>query len=714
MKGECFKALQCVVVLWLTAFCPIQAADKPNVLLLCIDDLRPELACFGKDYVKSPHIDKLAAAGRAFHRHYVQAPTCGASRFALLTGTYGPSGNVALLQRGSRITKNDKSIPPSFPGWFRQHGYTTVSVGKVSHHPGGLGGRDWNAETIREMPRSWDRHLMPVGAWQHPRGAMHGLAHGEIRVRAGQMDVFQSVEGPDTIYPDGLITDEALRQLDQLTQSEDDKPFFLAVGIIRPHLPFGAPAKYLAAYQGVELPAIPHPLKPSGKTTWHGSGEFMKYNRWKRNPNQDAEFASEVRRHYAACVSYADAQVGKIIERLRGKGLDRNTIVVLWGDHGWHLGEHAIWGKHSLFEESLHSPLIIAYPGMPSPGVATRSMVETIDVFPSVCDVAGLPRPDFVDGVSLRPILERPDAPGHAAISYARARTIRTETHRLVVHKGDHVELYDHRQQDAETRNIADKHPELVRDLVAELNRRLEGGSDFAPRQSQLPVPPPTDAVVLFDTGKVNRFLGKSGGSPDWSIEDGTLVSTPGKGRTNHLVSAFHFRDADIHVEFNLPESGSGNSGIYIHGNYELQIENSSGKDRLTQQIMGAVYGFAPPLVNASRKPGTWQVFDIRYRAPRRDAQGRIVVAGSLTAWLNGKKVQENTRFGEPRSKYHPFRYGTTPYLQEIWRRQRSSSIGPLFLQDHDQPVRFRNIWVRPLDPLASMYAPSATDAPVE
>jgi hypothetical protein len=283
-----------------------------------------------------------------------------------------------------------------------------------------------------------------------------------------------------------------------------------------------------------------------------------------------------------------------------------------------------------------------------------------------------------------------------------------------VAHKGNHFELYDHRGEDAEARNVADKHPEVVQDLAAQLNRRLAGGSNFAPQQSRLPVPPPADAVVLFDAGKVNRFLGKSGGAGDWTIDDGALVSTRGKGRTNHLVSALHFRDADIHVEFNLPESGSGNSGIYIHGNYELQIENSLGKEQLTQQVMGALYGFAPPRVNAALAPGTWQVVDIRYRAPRRDAQGRIVMAGSLTAWLNGQKVQENTRFAEPRSKYHPFRYGTTPYLQEIWRQQRSSSIGPLFLQDHDNPVRFRNIWVRPLDQFATMYVPDGASGPGE
>jgi iduronate 2-sulfatase len=245
------------------------------------------------------------------------------------------------------------------------------------------------------------------------------------------------------------------------------------VGIIRPHLPFGAPAKYFEPYRNAQLPPIPHPKKPQGKTTWHGSGEFMKYNRWKRNPNEDAEFALEVRRHYAACVSYADAQVGRVMHRLATLGLQDNTIVVLWGDHGWHLGEHAIWGKHALFEESLHSPLIIHYPGMRKPGASTEAMVETLDIFPTLCDLAGLETPDYVQGVSLRPMLEAPDAPGHAAISYAKARTIRTENYRLIAHRDGHVELYDHRSPEKETRNLAAAQPERVQELLALLDRRL-------------------------------------------------------------------------------------------------------------------------------------------------------------------------------------------------------------------------------------------------
>jgi hypothetical protein len=230
----------------------------------------------------------------------------------------------------------------------------------------------------------------------------------------------------------------------------------------------------------------------------------------------------------------------------------------------------------------------------------------------------------------------------------------------------------------------------------------------FNPRQDELPAAPPEDAIVLFDGEGVNRFLSMSGGKIDWPVEDGALVSARGNTRANHIVSEVHFRDADVHAEFMLPPQGSGNSGIYIHGNYEMQIFNSGHKQSLDQGDMGALYGFAPPLMNASRPPGEWQVYDIRYRAPRRDEQGRITEEGSITAWLNGQKVQDNTRFGEPRSVYHPFRYGTTPYLQTIWKEQQRTSVGPVFLQDHDSPVRFRNVWLRPLDDRAITYQPAA------
>ena len=465
-------------LLGLLALLPMGALAKDNerlnVLLICIDDLRPELKCFGAGYVHSPNIDALANRGRAFHRHYVQAPTCGASRYTLLTGRYGPRDNGALFRRSSDETIRTTNMP----AWFRRKGYTTVSIGKVSHHPGGRGGKDWDDNSKPEMPGAWTRHLCPSGPWQHPRGLMHGQANGEIRGNAKEMDVLQAFDGDDNSYPDGPTIEGALEQLKLL--AEDPNPFFLAVGFLRPHLPFGAPARYVRIYDDVALPGIPHPTKPTGRTTWHGSGEFMKYNRWKRDPRNDPEFATMVRKHYAGCVSYADALVGRLLAGLKKSGRANRTIIVLWGDHGWHLGEHAIWGKHSLFEESLRSPLIVVAPGPGKfTGKPTDAIVETIDIFPTICDLVGLAPPANLPGTSLMPHLRDPGAPGHSAISYkGGAETIRTGRYRLIRHskggKATHLELYDHEKDPGEIENIAGAMPDLARDLGRKLDARLK------------------------------------------------------------------------------------------------------------------------------------------------------------------------------------------------------------------------------------------------
>lgn len=442
-----------------------------NVLLICVDDLRPELNSFGASYIHSPNIDALAKSGRAFHRHYVNAPSCGPSRYTLLTGRYGPGDNNALFKRSALMKRVPDAVSPSMPEWFRRSGYITVSVGKVSHHPGGLGGGDWNDEKILEMPNAWDRHIMPTGRWLHPRGAMHGLANGEIRSNTEKMALLQTSPGPDSIYPDGLITQAATEQIQQLAAS--DQPFFLAVGLIRPHLPFGAPKPYMSHYVDVQLPPIAHPNKPQGRTTWHGSGEFMRYFRDRKDPRDDPQFADEVRRHYAACVSYADAQVGRIVKALNDSHAADDTIIVLWGDHGWHLGEHGVWGKHTLFEESLHSPLIFVTPEISRPGEPTQAMVSTVDIFPTLCELSGGTLPEFTVGESLLPQLADPTISGHDVVAYFRNHaTIRTDDKRLIVKGNGNIELYDH-AADGETNNIADQRTEWVEQLKSQLSQAL-------------------------------------------------------------------------------------------------------------------------------------------------------------------------------------------------------------------------------------------------
>lgn len=219
----------------------------------------------------------------------------------------------------------------------------------------------------------------------------------------------------------------------------------------------------------------------------------------------------------------------------------------------------------------------------------------------------------------------------------------------------------------------------------------------FHPAQDKLPVPPPAGAIVLFGDGSTPpAFTALNGGPIDWKVVDGVLAVTTSKRNINHIVSKEMFQDADIHVEFMVDPAGEGNSGLYIHGHYEMQIYNSFGVDPPTEQDEGALYRFGPPLVNAARRPGEWQVYDIRFIAPRRDAAGRITKAGSITAWLNGKLVQDGLTFTEPRSPFVPYRRGSE-YLRGIEKKLRITGRGPLFLQDHDSPTRYRNIWIRPL-----------------
>ena len=221
----------------------------------------------------------------------------------------------------------------------------------------------------------------------------------------------------------------------------------------------------------------------------------------------------------------------------------------------------------------------------------------------------------------------------------------------------------------------------------------------FHPAQKSLPVPPPPGAIVLFGDGtQPAKFTNMAGGPLEWAIRDGSLVVTTDTRRANHAVSTVDFRDADIHAEFMVAPQAQGNSGLYIHGLYEMQIFDSAGVEPPTDQDEGGLYRFAKPICNAARPAGEWQVYDVRFIAPRRDAAGAITTPGRVTAWLNGRLVQNGLTFTEPRSPYVPYKHGVTDHLRAVEKRLRETGRGPLFLQDHGSPVRFRNVWVVPLD----------------
>lgn len=457
------------------------AAQPPNVLFIAIDDLRPQLGSYGESQMITPHLDRFAAEGRRFDRHYVQVPTCGASRCALLTGRYPASRAAYDNDAFTTVPRDAAARSSSLPRHFREHGYHTASIGKITHRPDGL--RD-DAAREPELAFAWDEVGMPSGRWQSAWDAFFAYADGSTRV-AGKTPATERGEVDDHGYPDGLIADAAITKLKQLS-AQPQRPFFLAVGFIKPHLPFNAPAKYWDLYDEEKIALAANPGPPAGvdpAISLHRSGELTpRYTGLATVGVVTDGEARRLRHGYYACVSYVDAQVGRVLDELDRLGLRDDTIVVVWGDHGWHLGEQGIWGKHTLHDVALRSPLLVRTPHMSAPGEPTAGIVESVDIFPTLAELCGLPAAPDLDGVSFAPSLANP---AHAGKEWAlgfwaggRAHTICTPRYRLTewTKPGDRqtsqIELYDHQQDAAETVNVADRHPEVVDELRTSLNRQ--------------------------------------------------------------------------------------------------------------------------------------------------------------------------------------------------------------------------------------------------
>jgi iduronate 2-sulfatase len=455
------------------------AEPRRNVLLLCVDDLRPALGCYGDTVMHTPHIDRLAATGRVFTRHYVQCAVCGPSRGALLTGKPQASWDCWNALR----RQAEPAYPVSFAHLLRRSGYRTVAIGKVSHQPGGV--MD-NAQTVHQVPFSWDLSYAPVGEWRTPWRAFFGFsgaqAYNKQSLPPAERDEprlpYEFADVPDTGYPDGLNAAAAVRQLNDLKQRHTH--FLLAVGFYKPHLPFCAPKRYWDLY-GRNAPLAPNPYPSRGtdpSISGHKSGELTGNYHWPSGAGNVGEGEARIlRQGYRACVSYVDAQVGKVLDELARLELDRNTVVILWGDNGWHLGEHAVWGKHTNYEIATRTPLIVRVPGMPHPGTASRGLVETVDLYPSLAEMCGLECPRDLNGASLSPALWDPRHPGKPqAFSFfprgkLMGRTIRTERYRLVRWTGPagevaQTELYDHARDPREDVNVAKQQPDVVKALV--------------------------------------------------------------------------------------------------------------------------------------------------------------------------------------------------------------------------------------------------------
>ena len=452
------------------------AKRKLNVLFFAVDDLRPQLGCFGHKQVLSPNIDRLAARGLVFERAYVQQAVCAPSRASLLTGTRPDTTRIYHLRTPVR-TRMPKVL--TLPQHFHDHGYATVSLGKIYHHRSDDNGIGWS-----------------VPAW-HPRGEWKGRGYRSAKAleamrkrdatkpaRKGIGPAFDADDVPDNGYPDGAIADKAIAELRRLK----DKPFFLAVGFYKPHLPFNAPKRYWDLYDRSKIQVPANRQWPKGAPPFAGTGwgELRQYTGIPKKGALPDDQARELIHGYNACVSYMDAQVGRVLDELDRLGLRERTVVVLWGDHGWKLGEYAAWCKHTNFELDTHAPLILSVPGQANAGKSTKALVEFVDIYPSLCAAAGLPLPGHLEGTSALPLLDDPDRPWKPAAfsQYPRGKlmgyTMRTDRWRYTewrdrrTKKAAARELYDHQADPGENANVAAR-PEH-KATIARLAAMLEAG----------------------------------------------------------------------------------------------------------------------------------------------------------------------------------------------------------------------------------------------
>ena len=486
MSSRIKTAIICAgLSLQILAGCQPGLPVRPNVLFIAVDDLRPELGCYGNDLIITPRLDNLASEGCVFTHHFVAVPTCGASRYGLLTGLRPRNrteiGNEAIRRVLSGEAESER--PESFIHHLRRNGYYTVGIGKIGHYPDGLlYGYEDPPGTERELPHSWDEMLLEAGQWKTGWNAFFAYADGSNRQsRDKNVKPYESAEVGDEDYPDGLTADLAVTKLREL--SRRGRPFFLGVGFFKPHLPFTAPKKYWDLYTESRIPVTPSNCVPenTNRASLHQSSEFNQYSLGEEkasleNPLSDA-YARKLKHAYFACVSYVDAQIGRILDELERLGMSEDTIVLVWGDHGWHLGDHLVWGKHTIFERALRSALIVKTPEMRERGTARDQIVSTLDIYPTLMDLCGLDMPHKTDGRSFSGLLEGGAGARWENLAYSYYRngiSIRTERYRLTRYFREEepvIELYDHTNDPFENHNIAALFPAVVERLMPELEK---------------------------------------------------------------------------------------------------------------------------------------------------------------------------------------------------------------------------------------------------
>lgn len=399
---------------------PRAAGAPPNVLFIAVDDLRTSLGCYGDPLAKSPHIDRFAATARRFDRAYVQQAVCGPSRTALLTGRLPDNTRVWHNRHRFRAAWPDLVTLPQL---FATNGYHAVSLGKVfSGDQRELDPVSWSEpEVLRQ--KGWKNYVLGDDA-------------------PGKGAAWEAADVPDDGYPDGRLAGLAVGKLAELQAA--GKPFFLAVGFGKPHLPFNAPKRYWDLHDPAAFARADDggPVADVSPHAFNDHRELGGYRGMPADEQVDRATARTLRHGYYACVSYVDAQVGRVLEAVDRLGLANSTVVVLWGDHGYSLGERDRWCKATNFERDTRVPLVIRTPGLPEPGVAAGGLVEAVDVYPTLAGLAGIAAPAGLDGRSLGPLLDDPRAAGRVAVLSQFARpfspdapevmgySLRTPTHR--------------------------------------------------------------------------------------------------------------------------------------------------------------------------------------------------------------------------------------------------------------------------------------------
>jgi uncharacterized sulfatase len=442
----------------------------PNVLFIAVDDLACSLGCYGDLVAKTPHIDRLAATGVCFERAYNQLPLCNPTRASVMTGLRPDEIRVYDLDRHFR-----EEIPDAITlsQQFKHRGWFTARVGKIYHYnvPASIGTDGF------DDPPSWQQTVNPKG---RDKAEEHLIFNAEPHRKISAALSWLAADGADEEQTDGMIATEAIK----LMRKHKDEPFFIAAGFFRPHTPYVAPKKYFEMYPLEEMRL---PYAPDGDRDDIPTAAFA-HNCPVPHYGLDELTCRKATQAYYACVSFVDAQVGRLLAALKKLGLEDNTIVVFWSDHGYHLGEHnGIWQKRTLFEQSARSPLIIRAPRAKGNGTPSRRIVEFIDIYPTVIDLAGLKVPSHLAGRSLRPLLDDPLAEwnGHAVTQILRPAddrlatpvmgcSIRTARWRYTewAEGQSGVELYDHAGDPMEFHNLAIK-PDAEAKAVIERLRPL-------------------------------------------------------------------------------------------------------------------------------------------------------------------------------------------------------------------------------------------------